>query len=141
MENGRTYQYADLPGRLWATTGIRIPNLQKFQSFGRLRNTIQHFASPNIDCSLEAVNFIYEVIDPLINQCWGLFAVDYIDDYYDQGYLIEGLISRGVRFLISGELARGMNVDYFEWPEGDEAYKQEMEARIEAARENHKAQY
>jgi hypothetical protein len=70
-----------------------------------------------------------------------LFAVDYIDDYYDQGYLIEGLISRGVRFLISGEVAREIGDSNFEWPKGDEAYKQEMEARIEAARENHKAQY
>ena len=141
MENGRTYQYADLPARLWATTGIRIPNLQKFQSFGRLRNTIQHFASPNIDCSLEAVNFIYEVIDPLINQCWGLFAVDYIDDEYDQGHFVEDLISRGVRFLISGDVVREIENNWidFKWPEGDEAYKQEMKSRIEAALKNHKA--
>jgi hypothetical protein len=136
MENGRTYQYADLPGRLWATTGIRIPNLQKFQSFGRLRNTIQHFASPNKNCSFEAVNFIYEVIDPFINQCWGLFAVDYIDWDYDdveKGYLVEGLIRSGVRFLISGKLAREIADGDFEWPEGDDAYKQEMEARFEAS--------
>jgi hypothetical protein len=134
------FQYADLPGRLWATTGIRIPNLQKFQSFGRLRNTIQHFASPNNDCSFEAINFIFEVIDPLINQCWGLFAADYNEDY-EYRYLIEHLISRGVRFLISGNVVTEIanNGIDFEWPEGDEAYKQEMEARIEAARENHKA--
>jgi hypothetical protein len=118
--------------------GHRIPNLQKFQSFGRLRNTIQHFASPNNDCSFEAINFIYEVIDPLINQCWGLFAVDYIDEYDDRHYLVEHLISRGVRFLISGEVVTEIG-NNLEWPEGDEAYKQEMEARIEAARENHKA--
>jgi hypothetical protein len=66
MENGRTFQYVDLPGRLWATTGIRIPNLQKFQLFGRLRNTIQHFTSPNRDVSADAIDFIYEVIDPFM---------------------------------------------------------------------------
>jgi hypothetical protein len=140
MENGRTYQYTDLPGRLWATTGIRIPNLQKFQSFGRLRNTIQHFTSPNRDVSNDAIDFIYDVIDPFINHCWGLFAVDYNEDYEHPKYLVEGLIRRGVKFLISTEVVQEIerNGIDFEWPEGDETYKREMESRISAAHEYHK---
>jgi hypothetical protein len=136
LETGRTYQYADLPNRLWATTGITVPNLQRYQSFGRLRNSIQHFTSPDRDVSLETVEFIYEVIDPFIHVCWGLFAVDYNEDYEHPKYLVEGLIRRGIRFLISAEVVEDVKKGYidFEWPKGDEAYKEEMETRIEKAR-------
>ncbi len=96
IQTGRTYQYADLPHRLWATTGFVLTNLEKYQSFGRLRNAIQHFAPPNKDHASEAIDFIYEVIDPFINEAWGLFAVDYNEDYEHPKYLVEGLIRRGV---------------------------------------------
>jgi hypothetical protein len=71
VTSGRTYQYADLPARLWATTGIRLPNSQMYRDFGQLRNSIQHFAVPNREVSQEAIEFIYGVIDPFINKCWG----------------------------------------------------------------------
>ncbi len=32
FERARTIQYSDLPERLWATTGIQLDNLQKFQA-------------------------------------------------------------------------------------------------------------
>jgi hypothetical protein len=140
MENGRTYQYSDLPHRLWATTGTQIPNMQKYQAFGRLRNTIQHFTSPNVDASGHAIEFIYEVIDPFINQCWGLFAVDYNEDYEHPKYLVEGLIRRGVPFLISPGVIQDIknkNID-FEWPKGGIAYKKEMKSRISIAHEKAK---
>jgi hypothetical protein len=45
-----------------------------------------------------------------------------------------------VKFLISTEVIQEIerNGIDFEWPEGDETYKQEMESRISAAREYHK---
>lgn len=140
MANGRTYQYADLPGRLWASTGVQIPNLQKYLSFGRLRNTIQHFMSPHDDASVESIDFIYEVIDPFINQCWGLFAVDYNEDYEHPKYLVEGLIRRGVKFLISDEVVEAIqrNNVTFEWPETDGPYKKDMEDRIRIAQDRYK---
>ncbi len=79
IEEGKTFQYSELPARLWAVTGITLPNLEKYRSFGRLRNAIQHFASPqDLNVSQETVSFIYSVIDPFINSCWGLFAMNHI---------------------------------------------------------------
>lgn len=40
LQQGRTYQYSELPDRLWAATGIMVPNLSLYKSFGRLRNSI-----------------------------------------------------------------------------------------------------
>ncbi|WP_370215327.1 hypothetical protein [Idiomarina sp.] len=72
----KTIQYADLPERLWATTGIKLPNVELFKAFGAIQNSIQHFATPgNFEHSTN--DLIYEVIDPFINDCWGLYAIDY----------------------------------------------------------------
>src|SRR5262245_53326376 len=99
IELGRTYQFSDLPDRLWAVTGVLLPNLARFQSFGRLRNTIQHFSAPSgVDIGDETVRFIYEVIDPFINECWGLYVIDFNEDHEPYVYLVEGLVRRGVRF-------------------------------------------
>src|SRR5258708_6221421 len=95
VESGRTYQYADLPDRLWATTGIKLPELERYRAFGRLRNSIQHFTVPeNVDVSEETIRFIFEVIDPFIHDCWGLYAVDFNEDYEPYVYFVEGLIRR-----------------------------------------------
>ena len=69
FERGRTVQYSDLPDRLWATTGVRLPDIETFQNFGKLRNTIQHFTLPtNRNCSQETIEFIFKVIDPFIHE-------------------------------------------------------------------------
>ena len=106
IEKGRTVQFSDLPSRLWATTGVRLPNEQLFQSFGRLRNTIQHFTKPDgIDFGQRTDEFIFGVIDPFINQCWELFAIDYNEDHEPYSYLLPTLISRQITFLVSPEAA------------------------------------
>lgn len=135
VANARSVQYSDLPDRLWAATGKRISALDRFNKFGRLRNTIQHFAVPSgVDAGEEAVRFIYEVIDPFINECWGLYAIDYNEDYEPYVYLITGLIRRGVFFLVSPEMLESLDHIEFEWPKGNKKYKIEMEHRIAAAK-------
>ena len=68
LTEGRTYQYADLPNRLWATTGMLLPCADNFSDFGRLRNSIQHFATPpDVDLSTRTLDFIFSVVDPFIN--------------------------------------------------------------------------
>jgi hypothetical protein len=84
---GKTFQYNELPERLWATTGYKIEKteLDLFQRFGKLRNAIQHFAIPQ-DCNLtqETIEFIFGVIEPLINRFWGLYATHfYIENPLD----------------------------------------------------------
>ncbi len=135
VESGRTYQFSDLPDRLWATTGLRLPAIERYRDFGRLRNTIQHFVVPKgLNVSTEAARFIYEVIDPLIYECWGLYAVDYNEDHEPYVYLVAGLVRRGIRFLVSpGVMDDFQSID-LDWPEGDKEYRREMEARFETAR-------
>jgi len=136
FEKGRTVQYTDLPERLWATTGIQIPNLETYQEFGKLRNTIQHFAPPNQrDCSQETVEFIFKVIDPFINECWGLYAVDYNEDYEPYIYHVEGLIRRKIFFIVSPGVIENLKEIDLDWPDNDLEYQREMERRFEAARQ------
>lgn len=135
VESGRTHQFFDLPDRLWAISGVMLPAIDRFRDFGRLRNCIQHFTIPDdVDASTEAIQFIYEVIDPFISQCWGLYAVDYNEDHEPYVYLVAGLIRRGIRFLVSPGVVENSEWIEMDWPEGDEAYRRDMEARIEAAR-------
>ena len=137
FERAKTVQYSDLPERLWATTGVKLQKLEQYHSFGKLRNCIQHFAPPsNIDFNRETVNFIYEVIDPFINSSWDLYAIDYHED--DESFtLVEGLICRGIKFLVSPD-----HTDIFEnirlrWPDNNPKYKKEMKKRIEICTNTH----
>lgn len=101
-EDGRTFQFNDLPGRLWATTGTRIPNEKDYRSFGRLRNIVQHFARPDEDLSLRASTFIIKVVDPFIGDHWGLFAIDYNEEYGDHfEHIFEILVAQNLRPRIS----------------------------------------
>ncbi|WP_105213352.1 MULTISPECIES: hypothetical protein [unclassified Pseudoalteromonas] len=99
FESGKTIQYSELPEKLWAATGYRIEKLGLFNSFGKLRNCIQHFATPDIDLRTETSNFIYLVIDPILEHFWGEYAVEYVDleSYEDDVFEIlraHGLIIR-----------------------------------------------
>ena len=131
---GRTFQWADLPERLWAATGISLPNRKRFEAFGRLRNGIQHFApNPNADASTETLKFIFEVIDPFINNCWNLFAVDYDEDDEAYVYFVAALVNREIPFLVSpGAAAEFKNWDV-DWSEVSKGYRQKMHARVDQA--------
>jgi len=100
VKNAKTISYLDLPERLWATTGIKIPNIDLYKMFGQLRNTIQHFTVPE-EWPCDTRTFIYEVIDPFINQCWGLYAIDHHEDTDSYNNIIDVLISGETPFLIS----------------------------------------
>ena len=139
VEDGRTFQYKDLPNRLWATTGIKLPNPQVYQSFGRLRNAIQHFTVPDRDVAQETLEFIYGVIDPFIHRCWGLCAVDYNEDHEPYIYLVEDLVRHGVLFLVSPGVVKDLAHVTLDWPKDNPQYKEEMERRFGAV-ENSRAE-
>jgi hypothetical protein len=77
FEYGRTVQYNELPEVLWAATGIRMSNVKQYQDFGKLRNSIIHFAVPDVDYHDEALKFLFEVMEPLTQSFWGLSIVPY----------------------------------------------------------------
>jgi hypothetical protein len=134
FRQGRTIQWTDLPERLWASTGLVIPAKDKFESFGRLRNGIQHFAAPSgVDAGYETLKFIFEVIDPFINSCWGLFAVDYDEDYEPYIYLVGPLVAREIPFLVSREAAQHFDEWDVDWSRVSAGYRQVIEDRVKTA--------
>lgn len=134
FKQGRTIQWSDLPERLWAATGLSIPNKMRFDSFGRLRNGIQHFAPPpGVDAGEETLRFVFEVVDPFINACWELFAVDYDEDYEPYVYFVHALASREITFLVSPEAAAEFENWDVDWSKVSPTYKTEMQARVQKA--------
>lgn len=98
----RTIDYKDLPHLYSATTGMPFPNLEEFNELGALRNRIQHFLPPpSVDFGGAALTGIYAVADPILNACWGDYAIDYNEDDPPYDYLVETLIHRRINFLVS----------------------------------------
>ena len=104
FENGKTVQYSELPEKLWAVTGHKIANLETFNSFGRLRNCIQHFSIPDVDLHAETVRFIYEVIDPVLEHFWDEYAVRFVDACEYEYHIFESLASSGLSVRVPPEL-------------------------------------
>jgi hypothetical protein len=111
---GQTIDFQDLPERLWAATGIRLPNLDVYARFGKLRNAIQHFAPPTSRASTQTLKFIFRVLDPFIFQTWGLYAIDFNEEYGDHyEHIFDTLVCQDIRPMISPEAARvWSNPDY-----------------------------
>lgn len=134
FEKGKTIDWSALPERLWATTGIEIPNKENFVQFGKLRNGIQHFSPPpECDATEESLRFVFEVVDPFINECWGLYAVDYDEDHEAYVYFVSALAHREIPFLVSPDAAKCFEHWEVAWSEVSEAYKEEMHKRVNNA--------
>ena len=83
-EKGHTIEWSSLLDFLWAVSNVKSINVAEFNRFGIIRNSIQHFGivPPDSPVShLTSLQFIYNVIDPFINEHWGLYAIDYCQDY------------------------------------------------------------
>lgn len=97
FESGKTIQYVDLPERLWAATGYKIEAIELFNKFGKLRNCIQHFATPDRDLRTETTYFIYKVVDPILGHFWNKYAIEYVDlDGYEDD-IFEIINERGLK--------------------------------------------
>jgi hypothetical protein len=109
IQRGKTHDFERLPQVLWVATGQRIPNPDCFDRLRRARNSIQHFCAPEGEnfraLSLE---FIYTIIDPLIFENFGLFAIEYHEDHnvgYD--YVVAALVRREIKFSIPNDFEVG----------------------------------
>ena len=134
-QEGRTLSYQELPDRLRVTTDVSVPAIERYRDFGRLRDSIQHFLPPSgIDPRAETIRYIYAVLDPFINECWGLFAIDFNEDHEPYLYLVEGLLERRVPFLVSPDAASDLaDEDLSRMVQGSDAYGVEMRRRFRAA--------
>lgn len=134
FKQGRTFQWSTLPERLWAATGLSIPNKDLYARFGKLRNGLQHFApSPTENCGEQTLRFVFEVIDPFINDCWGLFAVDYDEDSEPYVNFVRALVSLEIPFLVSPEAAAAFKHWDVDWSQTTPSYKNLMQARVRQA--------
>jgi hypothetical protein len=132
---GRTFQWTDLPDRLWAVTGYTLPARDKFEAFGKLRNSIQHFAAPNLqDAGGTTLRFVFSVIDPFIHDCWGGFAVDFDEDLEPYVYFVGALVHREILFLVSPDAAAEFERWDVDWSKVSEKYKTEMHQRVQQAK-------
>lgn len=99
MVGGRTLTYEELPDALWAATGYRIANRKQFDEFGKLRNTITHFAVPNTDLAGAVLYFAFGVIEPMIYDFW---KADILECYEwfgeEEEYIIEQLTQHNIPF-------------------------------------------
>jgi hypothetical protein len=81
----------------------------------------------------ETLRFVFEVIDPLINDCWGLFAVDYDEDSEPYVNFVQAPGSREIPFLVSPEAAECFKDWAVDWSEVSPGYKREMHPRVQEA--------
>jgi hypothetical protein len=113
FEYGRTVQYQELPETLWAATGIRMDRVEQYQRFGKLRNTIIHFAVPNHDFACETFKFLFQVIEPLVRDFWDESILPYAGKWDDvtvsEGYLEEQLRRCGIE--ITPELRAALDAE------------------------------
>jgi hypothetical protein len=102
LQKGRTHEFEKLPQVLWVATGTRLPNPECYERLRKVRNSIQHFCAPEEeDFSDLALEFIYTIIDPLIAEHFGLYAIEHHEDYavsYD--YVVAQLLRSGLKFSI-----------------------------------------
>lgn len=134
-QKGKTIDFQDLPERLWAATGQSLQNADVYREFGRLRNAIQHFASPGNAASTRTLEFVFKVLDPFIFENWGLYAIHYNEengDHYD--HILDSLVNRDIRPHISPDAARVWKSPSFKpGPDAPEGYAVWFEAALKEA--------
>jgi hypothetical protein len=136
FRQGRTFQWVDLPDRLWAVTGYSLPARDEFERFGKLRNGIQHFAPSTLEDPRGAtLHFVFSVIDPFIHDCWGEFAVDYDEDYEPYVYFVGAFVHREILFLVSPGAAAEFEDWDVDWSKVSEKCRTEMHERVRRARD------
>lgn len=134
IQHGKTYDFKDLPRLLWVTTGQRIPDIDSFNAIRKTRNAIQHFCAPDsTDLRQIALEFTFKNIDPLIRENFGLYAIEYHEDFslgYD--YVVEMLMRRELLFSIPDDFS----ISEFDLPDmlssTPKEYQKEFKARLAA---------
>jgi hypothetical protein len=113
FEYGRTIQFQELPESLWAATGIRMDRVEQYQRFGKLRNTIIHFAVPEHDYSGDTFKFLFQVMEPLVRLFWGKSILPYAGEWDEvtvsEGYLEDQLVQHGIE--ITPELRAAIDAE------------------------------
>jgi hypothetical protein len=86
-----------------------------------------------MDTGKETLHFIFEVVDPFIQECWQLFAVDYDEDSEPYVYFVRALVSQEITFLVSPEAAESFEYWDVDWSAVSEGYRDDIRGRVQAA--------
>jgi FAD/FMN-containing dehydrogenase len=90
IEKGQTLSYAELPDRLWASSGVTLDNLEGYYEFGRLRNQIIHTSiATHDDLNWLSLKFNLEILDPLVESFWGKSVIDFVRKHPDRSKDLE----------------------------------------------------
>lgn len=95
---GKTKMFSELPELLWATAGYRIKDIQQYLDYGKIRNTITHFAVPSSELDEKTIKFAFEIIDPMLHEFWGYSIVPYANDW-DDVMVADGYLQKQLRRL------------------------------------------
>ena len=106
--SGRTVQFSELPNILWAVTDYVIDEIEVFEKYRKLRNTIVHFHVSHDELSSATLNFAYKVMQPMINHFWG--DIQLIDFMY--------IYDTEVAYYIESTLRAEGLLSYYKRPEG-----------------------
>jgi hypothetical protein len=127
MGGRRSQGYA---GKKVCTTGYssgqRMPNPECFERLRRARNSIQHFCAPeDEDFRSLSLEFIYTIIDPLIFEHFGIFAIEHHEDHHvGYNYVVGVLLRRQLKFSIPNDFSVG-EISISEELEGvEDAYRE-----------------
>ncbi len=114
---GRTIEWSSLLDTLWATNNIKTINKEAFNTFGKIRNSIQHFgiapADENVSY-LTSLHFIYDVIDPFLKECWNIYAIDYCQDFDPDSEENDKFWEYVRLYLLSNEIAFSVSPQMYE---------------------------
>ena len=83
LNKGQTIMFSELPERLWATTGYKVPNIDLYNEFGKIRNQIVHLGIPDIELSEAALSFGFTIIEKMVNDWWDDTLFNYTTQYDD----------------------------------------------------------
>jgi hypothetical protein len=116
----RSYSNTDAPSSFKNFLSLSGPQLafawnafEQYQRFGKLRNTIIHFAVPNQDFASETLQFLFQVMEPLVRRFWGKSILPYAGEWDDvtvaEGYLEEQLLRCNIE--ITPELRAALDAE------------------------------
>lgn len=140
-EKGKTIEWSNIIKMLWVTADIKTIDRDAFHNFGKIRNNIQHFGVVSTDSVsyLTSLSFIYSVIDPFINECWNLYAIDCCQDFDPElaeednraywSFIRDCLIQNEIKFLVSPTL---VEYEALWWDDVKDAQSQEYRAYIQS---------
>lgn len=91
FDYGAPKHYQDLPEALWIATGYEMRDREHFLKFCHLCQPLSLFRQDTGNLSDATTDFVFEVIDPMLDDFWQMSICSYLADeneeFFDRGHL------------------------------------------------------